>query len=73
MLDICIEYSILYVWKQKHFVQKRKKTKNNKKKTKQKEKHFFLPFAAKRPGVNAASVLDDYLLGKVLYLTWLGV
>ncbi len=57
MLDICIEYSILYVWKQKHFVQKRKKTK------KQKEKHFFLPFAAKRPGVNAASVLDDYLLG----------
>lgn len=32
MLDICIEYSILYVWKQKHFVQKRKKTKNKKKK-----------------------------------------
>lgn len=36
---------------------------------KQKEKHFFLPFAAKRPGVNAASVLDDYLLGCVYYLT----
>lgn len=52
---------------------KGKKEKTKKKKTKQKEKHFFLPFAAKRPGVNAASVLDDYLLGKVLYLTWLGV
>lgn len=34
-----------------------------KKEKKKKEKHFFLPFAAKRPGVNAASVLDDYLLG----------
>lgn len=33
------------------------------KKGKKKEKHFFLPFAAKRPGVNAASVLDEYLLG----------
>ena len=41
----------------------KKQKNNNKKKTKQKEKHFFLPFAAKRPGVNAASVLDDYLLG----------
>lgn len=59
MLDICREYFILYVWKQKHFVQKRKK----KNKTKLKEKHFFPPFAAKRPGVNAASVINDYLLG----------
>lgn len=42
----------------KHFVQKRKKKTN-----KLKKKHFFLPFAAKRPGVNAASVLDNYLLG----------
>lgn len=39
-----------------------KKGKKNTQK-KEKEKHFFLPFAAKRPGVNAASVLDDYLLG----------
>lgn len=37
--------------------------KGEKKQKKEKEKHFFLPFAAKRPGVNAASVLDDYLLG----------
>lgn len=57
MLDICIEYSILYVWNKSTLSKKGKKTK------KQKEKHFFLPFAAKRPGVNAASVLDDYLLG----------
>lgn len=56
MLDICREYFILYVWKQKHFVQKR----NLKKK---KKNIFFLPFAAKRPGVNAASVINDYLLG----------
>lgn len=33
MLDICIEYYILYVWKQKHFVQKRKKKTKNKKKS----------------------------------------
>lgn len=40
-----------------------KSTLSKKEKNKQKEEHFFLPFAAKRPGVNAASVLDDYLLG----------
>lgn len=34
-----------------------KSTLSKKGKKKQKEKHFFLPFAAKRPGVNAASVL----------------
>lgn len=50
---------------EKHFVQKRKK--------KKKKAFFFLPFAAKRPGVNAASVLDGYLLGPVYYLTWLGL
>lgn len=66
MLDICIEYSILYVWKTKALCPKKEKKKQ------QKEKHFFLPFAAKRPGVNAASVLDDYLLGEVYRLTRLG-
>lgn len=41
-----------------------KKEKKNKKQKEKKRKAFFsLPFAAKWPGVNAASVLDDYLLG----------
>lgn len=40
MLDICREYFILYVWKQKHFVQKRKK--KNKTKLKEKKSIFFL-------------------------------
>lgn len=42
-------------------------------KEEEKEKHFFLPFAAKRPRVNAASVLDDYLLSTVYCQTGLGL
>lgn len=68
MLDICIEYFILYVWKQKALCPKKIKT------TKKKSIFFFLPFAAKWPGVNAASVPDDYLRGgEVYYLAWLGL
>lgn len=37
-----------------------------------KRKHFFLPFAANWPGVNAASVPDDYLQESVYYLALLG-
>lgn len=48
------------MFENKSTLSKKGKKKNTKK---EKEKHFFLPFAAKRPGVNAASVLDDYLLG----------
>ena len=43
------------------------------KKQKTKRKAFFSSIAAKRPGVNAASVLDDHLLGWVYYLNWLGL
>lgn len=67
LLNVRYMYRILYLicLKTKALCPKKEKKQknNNKKKTKQKEKHFFLPFAAKRPGVNAASVLDDYLLG----------
>lgn len=55
------------MFKNKSTLSKKGKNKNKKKSI------FFLPFAAKRPGVNAASVLDDYLLGPVYYLTWLGL
>lgn len=61
LLNVRYMYRILYLicLKTKALCPKKEKNKKNK----QKEKHFFLPFAAKRPGVNAASVLDDYLLG----------
>lgn len=58
LLNVRYMYRVLYL-----ICLKNKSTLSKKEKTKQKEKHFFLPFAAKRPGVNAASVLDDYLLG----------
>lgn len=62
LLNVRYMYRILYLicLKTKALCPKKEKKKNTKK---EKEKHFFLPFAAKRPGVNAASVLDDYLLG----------
>lgn len=58
LLNVRYMYRILYL-----ICLKTKALCPKKKKNKQKEKHFFLPFAAKWPGVNAASVLDDYLLG----------
>lgn len=42
---------------------KEKKKTKTKRKEKKRKAFFSLPFAAKWPGVNAASVLDDYLLG----------
>lgn len=58
LLNVRYVYRILYLICLKTKALCPKKEKQNKK-----EKHFFLPFAAKRPGVNAASVLDNYLLG----------
>lgn len=40
-----------------------KKKKKNRKKNLKKRKAFFFHLLLKWPGVNAASVLDDYLLG----------
>lgn len=63
LLNVKYMYRILYLIclkKPKALCPKKKKKKQNKKKRKA---FFSLPFAAKWPGVNAASVLDDYLLG----------
>lgn len=70
MLGICKGYSTLYVWKQKHFVQKKNEKKNKKK---QKRKASFLPFAAKKAWCECCSVLDDFLLGQVYSLTRVGL
>lgn len=69
LLSVRYMYRILYLicLKTKALCPKKEKKQNKKKSI------FFLPFAAKRPGVNAASVLDDYLLGPVYYLTWLSL
>lgn len=58
LLNVRYVYRILYL-----ICLKTKALCPKKRKKKLKRKAFFLPFAAKRPGVNAASVLDDYLLG----------
>lgn len=58
LLNVRYMYRVLYLICLKNKSTLSKKEKKNKKKS-----IFFLPFAAKRPGVNAASVLDDYLLG----------
>lgn len=70
LINVGYMYRLLYLMCLKTKSTLSKKTKKNKK---QKEKHFFLPFAAKRPGVNAASALDDHLRGHVYYLNWPGL
>lgn len=60
LLNVSYMYSLCYMFKKTTALcpKKTQQPKNNKKII-----FFFLPFAAKWPRVNAASVLDDYLLG----------
>lgn len=67
LLNVKYMYRILYLIclkKTESTLSKKEKKKTKTKRKEKKRKAFFsLPFAAKWPGVNAASVLDDYLLG----------
>lgn len=65
LLNVKYMYRILYLicLKKTESTLSKKEKKNKKQKEKKRKAFFSLPFAAKWPGVNAASVLDDYLLG----------
>lgn len=65
LLNVKYMYRILYLicLKKPKALCPKKKKKKQKQKEKKRKAFFSLPFAAKWPGVNAASVLDDYLLG----------